>query len=44
MLQGAIAIGNHADIVVWKPETEFNLNDDYPIFIKHPVSVFTYNF
>ncbi|KAK1556528.1 hypothetical protein Q3G72_006802 [Acer saccharum] len=34
--KGAIAIGNHADIVIWKPETEFNLNDDYPIFIKHP--------
>ncbi|KAK0578188.1 hypothetical protein LWI29_006498 [Acer saccharum] len=34
--KGAIAIGNHADIVIWKPETEFNLDDDYPIFIKHP--------
>ncbi|KAK2644080.1 hypothetical protein Ddye_019275 [Dipteronia dyeriana] len=34
--KGAIAIGNHADIVVWEPEMEFDLNDDYPIFIKHP--------
>lgn len=38
-MQGAIAIGNHADIVVWEPEVEFDLNDDHPIYIKHPVSV-----
>ncbi|KAL2341907.1 hypothetical protein Fmac_009847 [Flemingia macrophylla] len=35
-LQGAIAVGNHADIVVWHPELEFDLNDDYPVFLKHP--------
>ncbi|KAL5772451.1 hypothetical protein ACOSQ2_012375 [Xanthoceras sorbifolium] len=35
-LKGAIAIGNHADIVVWEPEVEFHINDDYPIYIKHP--------
>ncbi|WOG85168.1 hypothetical protein DCAR_0104355 [Daucus carota subsp. sativus] len=35
-LKGAIAIGNHADIVVWQPEMEFELNDDHPIYLKHP--------
>nr|KYP62932.1 putative allantoinase 1 [Cajanus cajan] len=34
--KGAIAVGNHADIVVWHPEQEFDLNDDYPVFLKHP--------
>ncbi|KAL5157281.1 Allantoinase [Glycine soja] len=34
--KGAIAVGNHADIVVWKPEVEFDLNEDYPVFLKHP--------
>ncbi|XP_031278587.1 allantoinase isoform X1 [Pistacia vera] len=34
--KGTIAIGNHADIVVWEPEMEFDLNDDHPIYIKHP--------
>lgn len=38
-MQGAIAIGNHADIVVWQPEMEFELNDDHPVYLKHPVSV-----
>lgn len=42
-LQGAIAVGNHADFVVWHPETEFILDDDYPVFIKHPVSVILFN-
>lgn len=36
-MQGAIAIGNHADIVVWEPEVEFVLNDTHPVYIKHPV-------
>ncbi|XP_054804020.1 allantoinase [Prosopis cineraria] len=34
--KGAIEVGNHADIVVWQPETEFALDDKYPVFIKHP--------
>lgn len=34
--KGAIAIGNHADIVVWEPETEFDLNDNHPVFLKNP--------
>lgn len=36
-MQGAIAVGNHADIVVWEPEVEFDLNDDHPVYLKHPV-------
>ncbi|KAA8515270.1 hypothetical protein F0562_018500 [Nyssa sinensis] len=35
-LKGAIAIGNHADIVVWKPEEELDINDKLPIHLKHP--------
>lgn len=22
--------------MVWQPELEFDLNDDYPVFLKHP--------
>lgn len=36
-LQGAIAVGKHADIVVWEPEVEFDLDEDHPIHFKHPV-------
>ena len=36
-MQGAIEIGNYADIAVWEPEAEFDLNDSHPIYIKHPV-------
>ncbi|EOY28276.1 Allantoinase, putative isoform 5 [Theobroma cacao] len=35
-LKGAIAIGNHADIVVWEPEVEFDLNADHPMYVKNP--------
>lgn len=43
-LQGAIAVGKHADIVVWEPEVEFNLDEDHPIHFKHPVcSIFFKN-
>ncbi|CAA0817922.1 Allantoinase [Striga hermonthica] len=35
-LKGAIATGYHADIVVWDPELEFELDDNHPIYIKHP--------
>ncbi|XP_022724868.1 allantoinase isoform X1 [Durio zibethinus] len=35
-LKGAIAIGNHADIVVWEPEVEFDLDDDHPMYVKNP--------
>ncbi|GAV77921.1 Amidohydro_1 domain-containing protein [Cephalotus follicularis] len=34
--KGAIAIGNHADIFVWQPDVEFDLNADHPIHLKHP--------
>ncbi|KAL6181158.1 hypothetical protein ACLB2K_047813 [Fragaria x ananassa] len=30
-LQGAIAIGNYADIVVWNPEVDFDLDDSHPL-------------
>jgi hypothetical protein len=36
-MQGAIATGNLADIVIWEPDVEFELNDDYPVYFKHPV-------
>ncbi|GFZ06224.1 allantoinase [Actinidia rufa] len=35
-LKGAIEIGKYADIAVWEPEAEFDLNDSHPIYIKHP--------
>lgn len=35
-LKGSIAVGKHADFVVWQPEIEFNLNDSYLIYHKHP--------
>ncbi|KFK31005.1 hypothetical protein AALP_AA6G056100 [Arabis alpina] len=35
--KGAIEVGKHADIVVWEPEIEFDLNEDHPIHFKHPI-------
>lgn len=35
--QGAIAVGNHADIAVWDPDVEFDLDDEFPTHVKHPV-------
>ncbi|KAL0905100.1 hypothetical protein M5K25_027278 [Dendrobium thyrsiflorum] len=34
--KGAIVTGNHADFVVWEPEVEFDLDDNYKSFHKHP--------
>jgi allantoinase/DNA mismatch repair protein MutS2 len=33
--KGAILPGYHADIVVWKPEAEFHLNDSHAVYHKH---------
>ncbi|KAK6149904.1 hypothetical protein DH2020_017429 [Rehmannia glutinosa] len=35
-LKGSIATGFHADIVVWEPEVEFELDDNHPVYLKHP--------
>ncbi|KAI0489272.1 hypothetical protein KFK09_029114 [Dendrobium nobile] len=34
--KGAIVTGNHADFVVWEPEVEFDLDDNYKVFSKNP--------
>lgn len=36
-LQGAIEVGKHADIVVWEPEKEFDLDENHTVHVKHPV-------
>uniref|UniRef100_A0A7N0RED8 allantoinase n=2 Tax=Kalanchoe fedtschenkoi TaxID=63787 RepID=A0A7N0RED8_KALFE len=35
-LKGAIVVGNHADLAVWEPEAELELDADHPVFHKHP--------
>ncbi|CAM8893643.1 unnamed protein product [Rhodiola kirilowii] len=35
-LKGSIVVGNHADLAVWEPEVEFDLNADHHVFHKHP--------
>lgn len=39
-MQGAILNGNYADIVVWEPDAEFDLNENHPVHHKHPVILF----
>ncbi|VFQ58896.1 unnamed protein product [Cuscuta campestris] len=34
--KGSIVSGKDADIVIWQPETEFDLDDNHPIHLKHP--------
>ncbi|XP_010529415.1 PREDICTED: allantoinase-like [Tarenaya hassleriana] len=34
--KGEISVGKHADIVVWEPEVEFDIDDDHPVYLKHP--------
>ncbi|CAH9093604.1 unnamed protein product [Cuscuta epithymum] len=35
-LKGLFVSGNDADIVIWQPEAEFELDDSHPIHLKHP--------
>ncbi|KAK9056306.1 hypothetical protein SSX86_027396 [Deinandra increscens subsp. villosa] len=35
-LKGSIEIGKHADIVVWEPEKEFDLDENHTVHLKHP--------
>ncbi|KAK4485222.1 hypothetical protein RD792_007850 [Penstemon davidsonii] len=35
-LKGAIVVGNHADVAVWEPEAEFELDDNHTVYLKHP--------
>ncbi|MCL7038864.1 hypothetical protein MKW94_005525 [Papaver nudicaule] len=34
--KGSIVSGNHADIVVWEPDTEFELDDNHTAYHKNP--------
>jgi hypothetical protein len=36
-VQGSILPGYHADIVVWKPEAQFHLDDTHAVYHKHRV-------
>jgi allantoinase len=33
--KGAVLPGYRADIVVWKPEAQFHLDDSHPVYHKH---------
>ncbi|KAL8235596.1 hypothetical protein R6Q59_016677 [Mikania micrantha] len=35
-LKGGIEKGKHADIVVWEPEKEFELDENHTVHLKHP--------
>lgn len=35
-LKGAIISGNHADLVVWEPDVEFELDQNHKTYHKHP--------